>query len=137
METQDYLQPGMSRESTFQVSEEHSASHVGSGSLRVLATPWMVAYMENVSRSLLGDALPEGYSSVGVHLDIRHLAPTPVGGNVRVRAEILSVEGLKVNLEVSAWDEQEQVGSGKHQRVVIDEARFLKRVAAKIGEKSE
>jgi predicted thioesterase len=137
MDVQAYLQPGLAREETFEVKEEHSASHVGSGSLRVLATPWMVAYMETVARSLLGDHLPAGYSSVGVHLDVRHLAPTPVGGRVRVRAEILSIDGLQVTLEVQAWDDQEQVGAGQHQRVVIEEARFLKRVAGKIGVKRD
>jgi predicted thioesterase len=131
MDTNLLFPPGTTREETFVVEEDHSAAHVGSGSLRVLATPWMVAYMEHTARLLMGERLPQGYSSVGAHLDIRHLAPTPVGGHVRVRAEVLSVDGIKVNFSVQAWDDVEQVGTGEHLRVVIDEERFLRRVAAK------
>ncbi len=133
MEASPIIRPGMSREETFEVREDHSASHVGSGSLRVLATPWMVAYMETVARALLGERLPEGTSSVGAHLDVRHLAPTPIGQRVRVRAEVLEVDGVKVSLSVQAWDEIEKVGEGRHLRVIIDEARFLRRVERKQG----
>jgi len=125
------LRPGMQREETFRVEEEHAAIHIGSGSSRVLATPWMIAFMERVSHRLVSENLPQGYSSVGVVVDVRHLAPTPIGGTVRVRAEIIELNGLNVALVVQAWDESERVGEGRHQRVVIDEARFLKRVEAK------
>ena len=125
------LRPGMQREETFRVEEEHAAIHIGSGSSRVLATPWMIAFMERVSHRLVSENLPQGYSSVGVVVDVRHLAPTPIGGRVRVRAEIIELNGLNVALVVQAWDESELVGEGRHQRVVIDEARFLKRVEAK------
>jgi len=134
MDLNELIQPGMLREETFLVEERHSAIHVGSGSLRVLATPWMIAFMENTARLLLAEHLPQGYSSVGAHVDVRHLAPTPVGSHVRVRTEVTEVDGLKVTFTVEAWDEQEQVGTGKHLRVVIDEGRFLKRVAAKMRE---
>lgn len=129
----DLFPPGMRREKTLTVSEEHSAAHVGSGSLRVLATPWMIAYMEQVSRDLLAEALPAGFSSVGVHVDVCHLAPTPVGSPVTVRAEVLAVDGRQVSLRVWAEDAVEPVGEGRHVRAVIDEARFLKRVAAKLN----
>jgi predicted thioesterase len=132
MDLSELFRPGMSGEETFLVEEEHSAIHVGSGSLRVLATPWMIAFMENTARRLMGEHLPEGYSSVGAHVDVRHLAPTPVGARLRVRAEIIAVDGLKVTFAMAAWDDHEQVGEGQHLRVVIDEARFLKRVANKI-----
>jgi len=110
---------------------ENSAIHLGSGSSRVLATPWMIAFMERVSHRLLTCCLPEGYSSVGTHLDVRHLAPTPVGATIRVRAEVLSVDGIKVYFSIEAWDSLEKIGEGKHERVVIDEARFLRRVEKK------
>jgi len=97
----------------------------------VLATPWMIAFMERNARRLLGERLPAGYSSVGSHVDVRHLAPTPVGGRVRVRAEVLAVDGWKVEFVIQAWDEQELIGEGRHQRVVIEEERFLRRVARK------
>jgi fluoroacetyl-CoA thioesterase len=131
MDLTQFFQPGARREELFSVEEEHSAIHVGSGSLRVLATPWMIAFMERTARMLLAERLPPGYSSVGVHVDVRHLAPTPVGAEVRARAEIHSIDGSRVNFTVQAWDGQEKIGEGAHQRVVIDEERFLRRVAAK------
>jgi fluoroacetyl-CoA thioesterase len=131
MDLNEILHPGMQREENFRVEEEHAAIHIGSGSSRVLATPWMIAFMERVSHRLVSQNLPPGYSSVGVLVDVRHLAPTPVSSTVRVRAEIIELNGLKVALVLQAWDENEQVGEGRHQRVVIEEARFLKRVDAK------
>jgi predicted thioesterase len=132
MDLSQLFKPGMSREESFLIEEEHSAIHVGSGSLRVLATPWMIAFMENTARRLMAERLPDGYSSVGAHVDVRHLAPTPVGRRLRVRTEVIAVDGIKVTFAVAAWDDIEQVGEGQHLRVIIDEARFLKRVADKI-----
>jgi predicted thioesterase len=131
MELIDLIHPGMTNEETFVVEERQLAPHVGSGALRVLATPWLIAQMEGASHRLLAKHLPEGYSSVGIHVDMRHLAPTPLGNTVRVRTEVLSVDGWTVAFAVQAWDSKEQIGECKHERFVIDEARFLKRVAAK------
>ena len=131
MNTSDYIKAGMKEEISHRVEEEHTAAHVGSGSMRVLATPVMIAFMEQTARDLLARYLPTGYSSVGVHVDVRHLAPTPLGSTVRVQCEVLEVDGSKVNFSVQAWDAVEQVGEGKHQRVVINEERFLSRVNAK------
>jgi predicted thioesterase len=124
---------GLAREDHYPVEEEHTAIHVGSGSLRVLASPWLIAFIESTARKLLAEGLPAGSSSVGVRVDVRHLAPTPVGGEVRARAEVLRVEGRTVFFKVEAWDAQEQVAAGEHQRVIIDEERFLRRVDAKAG----
>jgi fluoroacetyl-CoA thioesterase len=131
MDLNEILQPGMQKEDTFQVTDERTAIQIGSGASRVLATPWMIAFMERVSHGMLAAILPPGYSSVGVALNVRHLAPTPVGDTVRVRAEIKSIDGWRVNFLVKAWDSREQIGEGEHQRFVIDEQRFLKRAAAK------
>jgi fluoroacetyl-CoA thioesterase len=131
MDVTEYVEPGMKKEITFRVGEEHSAVHMGSGALKVLATPIMIAYMERAGRDLLQEVLPQGYSSVGVHVDVRHLAPTPLGGNVRVTCEVLEVDGRRILFDVQAYDEQEKVGEGRHQRVVIDVERFLQRVEAK------
>ncbi len=131
MEVKDTIHPGMTLEKTFLVQEGHLAAHLGSGSLRVLATPAMIAFMEGVSHQLLAQYLPEGFSSVGTHVDVRHLAPTPLGSTIRVKTEVIQVDGIRVLFNVQAWDEREQIGSGQHERVVIDHARFLRRVAAK------
>ncbi len=100
MELTELFHPGMIREDTFPVSLENSAIHLGSGSSRVLATPWMIAFMERVSHRLLTCCLPEGYSSVGTHLEVRHLAPTPVGGTIRVKAEVLSIDGYRIYFQL-------------------------------------
>jgi predicted thioesterase len=131
MEVSELFHPGMTREDNFPIGMENSAIHIGSGSSRVLATPWMIAFMERVSHRLLTCCLPEGYSSVGTRLDVRHLAPTPVGATIRVKAEVLSVDGNRVNFSIEAWDNMEKIGEGKHERVIIEEARFLKRVDKK------
>jgi fluoroacetyl-CoA thioesterase len=133
MELSELIHPGMTREDSFPITAENSAIHLGSGSSRVLATPWMIAFMERVSHRLLTCCLPDGSSSVGTHLDVHHLAPTPVGATIRVRAEVLSLEGNRVYFMIEAWDNLEKIGEGKHERVVIDEARFLLRVAKKLA----
>jgi predicted thioesterase len=133
MELTDILQVGKTREEVFTVESQHSAAHVGSGSARVLATPWLIAFMERTARDLLAGVLPAGYSSVGVHVNIRHLAPSLVGSRVRSRVDVTAIQGVKVDFTASLWDEQELVGEGTHQRVVIEEERFLRRVASKMA----
>jgi fluoroacetyl-CoA thioesterase len=131
MDLNTIFQAGMQREATFVVDEQHSASQVGSGSLRVLATPIMIAQIEKNSHLLLVEHLPPGYSSVGAQIFIRHLAPSPIGSTVRLRSEIQLVDGLRVQFYVQAWDQDEEIGTGEHTRFVIEEDRFLRRVAAK------
>jgi predicted thioesterase len=131
IENDKLIQKGMTREEMFQVAEEHTAIHVGSGGSRVLATPWMIAFMERVAHRLLAENLPAGESSVGVLVDVRHLAPTPIGAAVRVQVEIVTMDGAQVTFSVQAWDQAEKIGEGRHQRVLINEARFLRRVEGK------
>ncbi len=132
MELSELIHPGMTREDSYPIDVENSAIHIGSGSSRVLATPWMIAFMERTSHRLLTCCLPEGYSSVGTHLDVRHLAATPVGATIRIRVEVLSLDGNRVNFSMEAWDDLEKIGEGIHERVVIEEARFLRRVQTKL-----
>jgi len=131
MNVSDHINLGMLLEQSFSVEEQHLAKHVGSGSVRVLATPWMIAFMERVSHQLLATHLPEGYSSVGFVVNIQHIAPSPLGSKIKVRAEVTDVSGFQVSFDVGAWDEYEQIGKGRHLRMVIQPARFLKRVASK------
>jgi fluoroacetyl-CoA thioesterase len=126
------IEAGMSKEEYFQVEEEHLALHIGSGSVRVLATPWMIAFMERISHKLLSENLAEDYSSVGVSVDVQHIAPTPIGSTVKVRTEIAEVQGSLILFQINAWDEHEHIGKGQHNRAIINLERFLNRVAAKI-----
>lgn len=131
MDFSTYIQVGITSEKAFLVEQQYSAQQAGSGGLPVLATPWMIAFMENNAFNMLEERLPEGYTSVGVLVEVRHLAPTPLDKLVRVQVEITSVEGPRVYFDVQAWDEHEQIGSGRHQRVIIDQQRFLNRVRQK------
>ena len=129
----ELINPGMVKEADFLIEEEHTAKHVGSGASRVLATPWMIAFMERVAHRMLAEYLPEGYSSVGVSINVRHLAPTPVGVKVRVRCQVKAVENMRVTFAIEARDFEDKVGSGEHERFVIDTKRFLDRVERKVS----
>ena len=129
--TYNELTPGLRREESFTVQPEHTAGHLGSGDLRVLATPSMILFMEITARKLLGENLPPGSSSVGARVDVRHLAPSPVGARIRAMAEITEVNGNKVVLALEAWDGDTKIGMGTHWRVIIDETRFMSQLTGK------
>jgi predicted thioesterase len=119
------------REETFTVEEQHTAYHIGSGDEMVLGTPWMISFMERVSNRLVLAFLPEGYMSVGIRVDVKHLAPTPVQAEIRVRVEILDVTKNRITLQVEAWDHRDKIGAGTHIRAVVEKAGFMERVAEK------
>lgn len=127
----DLITPGMVREETFLVEEQHTAYHIGSGDERVLGTPWMISFMERVSNRLIAENLAEGQMSVGVHVDVHHLAATPMNAEIRVRAEVLEVVKNRVKLSIKAWDSKDKIGQGTHLRAVVDKARFMTRVLTK------
>ena len=127
----DNIQIGLAAERSETVVESLLATRLGSGSVEVYATPAMVALMESAAVAAIEPLLPEGQSSVGIALDVKHLAATPPGQQVRARAEVATVEGRKVTFHVQAWDEQELIGEGTHTRFVIDVARFMQRVQSK------
>ena len=131
MEFAEMIPLGLQEEKSFAVDEAVTARHIGSGSLRVLATPAMIGFMERVSHELIAARLPEGLSSVGVVVEVRHLAATPIGARVRIVSTVEAVEGRRVTLKVEAWDGEEKVGEGTHQRAIIDLQRFLDRLEQK------
>jgi fluoroacetyl-CoA thioesterase len=124
---------GLVGEKTTTVVDALLATHLGSGSIEVYATPAMIALIESAAVAAIDPLLPEGQASVGVALNVRHLAATPPGQQVRARAEVTGVEGRKVTFNVQAWDERELIGEGTHTRYVIDIARFVERVQSKLG----
>lgn len=136
MQINDLITTGIIREETFLVEEQHTAYHIGSGDEKVLGTPWMISFMERVSNRLIGEHLPEGMMSVGIHVDVRHLAATPMNASVRVRTEVLEVIKNRVKLSITAWDSQDKIGEGTHLRAVVDKERFMSRVMAKTSQQS-
>lgn len=131
MEVDQAVKIGMEHELFYQVEEKHTAVQIGSGAIRVLSTPSMIGFMERTCHQFLASYLPDRLSSVGAHVDISHLAPTPVGATLKVRCKVMRVEGNQVSFEVEAWDDIEKIGAGKHLRVIVEQDRFLRRVAKK------
>jgi len=127
----EQITPGLIGQSELVVREENTASHLGSGNVAVLATPEMIRLMERAAVAAVDHLLPEGQRSVGVAVNVRHLAATPVDMKVRAQAELVAVDGRKLTFRVEAFDEAERVGEGEHRRVIIDLERFEKRVEAK------
>jgi len=113
------------------VTEADTAARWGSGLVPVFGTPALVGLMEGAAVQALAGRLPPGQTSVGGRIDVRHLAPTPVGMRVRARAELLEVQGRWLVFRVEAWDEAEQIGEATHERFVIDEERFVAQAKAK------
>lgn len=128
MEITHNIQPNQTHTQNFTVESDHSADHIGSGAMQVLATPMMIAYMESVSLNLLQQTLPAGFSSVGSRVDVRHLAPTKMGSVVKVQATVLEIEGNKITLQVQAWDGETLIGSGTHIRYLIDVEKFMQKL---------
>lgn len=127
----DRLVPGLIGESQTVVTEANTAKHLGSGNVKVFATPEMVRLMEQAGVAAVDHLLPQEQRTVGVALDVKHLAATPPGMTVTARAELIAVEGRRLTFRVEAFDEVEKVGEGTHQRYVIDMAGFQRRVAEK------
>jgi fluoroacetyl-CoA thioesterase len=114
------------------VGPEHTAPRVGSGRIAVLATPVMINLIEAAALAAVEHLLPAGHQSLGIRLDVRHFAATPVGLRVTATAEVTRVEGRTVTFKVEARDEREPIGEGTHERVVVNVARFDQRVQRKL-----
>jgi predicted thioesterase len=125
------IKPGLVGESGEVVTYELTASALGSGLVLALATPAMIALMENASVNAIRECLQVGQTSVGIEVNVKHFAATPVGMRVRARAEVFSIDKRRVMFRVEAWDDKERIGEGTHVRAIVDEARFKERMAQK------
>lgn len=132
MSLEDDVKIGATGSSEIVVGVQHTAPHVGSGKVAVLATPVMVNLMEAAALDAAEKFLPPGHQSLGTHLDVRHIAATPVGMKARATAEVIAVEGRRIHFKVEARDEHELIGDGTHVRVVVNVARFDERVQKKL-----
>lgn len=116
----------------FVVQQSDTASAIGGSTLPpVLSTPHLVSLLETTAHQAIQPFLEAGQSSVGSSISIQHLAATPVGMQIRIRIEMLSVDGRKLRFNVEAWDEIEKIAEGEHERFIIDSARFSERVEKK------
>ena len=125
------LKPGLVGEATLVVEEKHTAHYLRSGAVHVLATPIMIALMEEAARNLVDPLLEPEKLSVGTSLDIKHRAATPIGMGVTARAELMAIDDRILTFRVEAYDEREKVGEGTHTRAIISLGPFLDRLRKK------
>ncbi len=128
------LTVGLTGSTELMVGVEHSAPSIGSGVVPVLATPVMINMIEAAALAAVEHRLPAGHQSLGIHLDVRHFAATPIGMRASATAELIAIEGRTLTFRVAARDEREPIGDGTHQRVVVNVARFDARVQKKLAQ---
>ena len=125
----DYnLQIGASHTAEKLVEERNTAAYMGSGIVQVFATPAMILLMELAARNAVQGYLPEGSTTVGTLVNIKHVAATPLGAKVSASAVLKEIDGRKLTFEIEATDEKGIIGKGVHERAIIDVERFMARL---------
>lgn len=114
------------------VTEKDTALAVGSGSLKVLATPKIIALVEKAATDLLEKNLPPEFTTVGIAVNIEHTAPTPIGLKFCAEVEISEIDGRKIIFEVSAKDEVGEILRGKHERFIVNREKFQSKADSKL-----
>jgi predicted thioesterase len=127
------IEIGAEREEKVIVNDENAISFLGLPGARVLSTPHMIGYMERTSRNLVLPMLEPGDDSVGTIVNVAHVGGAPLGSEVTFRARVESVDGRRVNFLVEAFDAQQKIGEGTHQRFVITVAKFAEKMKAKLA----
>lgn len=119
-------------EKTFVVASENSAKTVGSGNLEVLATPIMVAWMENTAMTLAASGLNDGETTVGTRLEVNHSKASGIGETICCKAELTATEGRKISFKIIATDSNgDIIGDAIHERFVVNSEKFMSRIVAK------
>lgn len=113
------------------VTEDMLAVNVGSGSLRVLATPTVVALMEEASTKLADTFLDEDLTTVGTMVEIQHISPSPIGAKIKVESKLISNDGRSFKFEVTAYDNAGMIANGTHNRVSVKSEKFQKKADEK------
>lgn len=119
---------GVRHQKEIQVSKTDSACAYGSGLVNVFATPAMIALMEACALESIESFMPEGYTSVGSEVNIKHLKGTLIGKVVKVESYLRSLDGKKLLFELHAWDESGMIGIGTHTRVIVEEKAFMEKL---------
>jgi len=129
------ISKGIVGEGKVMVTEENTAARMGSGTLRVFATPAMILLVERTASESLLPFLQGGESTVGTSLDIKHTAASAVGEEVFCRTEVTDVERSKIIFSVKVWDKAGEIGSGRHERFLINNEKFMARVSSRAESK--
>ena len=119
------METGIKKEKYFIVKETESAKDMGSGDLEVLATPILVAYFENVSKDLVTPYLTEGDTTVGINININHLAPSKIGNQILIKAELIEINKRILTFKLEAFDKDILIGEGIHKRCIVNVNKFL------------
>ena len=122
------IETGQKHTSEIIVNDSLSAENVGSGDMPVLATPMMMALMENAAMLAVKDSLEEGMTTVGGQIESSHLAPTKIGEKLMATAEVTKVDGKKIFFKISAYCGETLLGEGTHLRFIVDRQKFLARL---------
>ena len=122
------IEIGLKHTSELTVTDAVTAITIGSGDMPVLATPMMMALMENAAMLAVKDKLPEGSTTVGGHIESSHLKPSKVGDKVSATAEVTKVDGKKIEFKVTAYSGDTLLGEGTHLRFIVDRERFLSKL---------
>lgn len=126
------LVPGASAEVSMTVTPDRTADAMGNRGVHVLATPFLIGLLENAAHAVLHPGLSAGAGTVGTMVEMRHLAATPVGLTARAKATLLETDGRRYLFAVEAWDDQEKIAEGRHERIVVrDLGQFLQRAMTK------
>ncbi len=131
------LEEGLRGKAEVKVEESNTARQVGSGSVEVFATPMLVALVETAAINALAGRLPPGQTSVGTHIDLKHLAATPVGMTVRAEAVLTGIKEQRLIFRVEAYDAREKVGEGTHRRYLLEQEGFVAKAKAKTKAKAK
>ena len=131
MKAIDSIPIGVSGTKSAEVTREMTVAHFQEHMPAVYGTPIMIYHMEVTAAQLIQPYLPDGWVSVGIVVDVKHLAATPVGATVTVQAKVLAADENTVTFEVEAHDGVDKIGEGTHVRAPVEVGRFLKRVQAK------
>lgn len=125
------LKVGMELKKDYMVTRTETAQTMGSGGLEVLATPILVAWAENAAYEMAELCLPDEQTTVGVNINLNHIAATPVGMKVRIKVVLTNIESRRLDFTVEAWDTVQKIGEGTHQRFVVQKMKFMGKVLQK------
>ena len=131
MDFNEILKPGLQAQKDETVTDGNTAAALGSGGLAVYATPAMIALMECTALSAVDLLLPQGWSTVGTELKVKHLSATPLDMKVHAKAELLSIDGRALSFKVEAFDEAGKIGEGTHGRFIIESEKFMAKTREK------
>ncbi len=123
---------GLTNEKSVAVTIENTAIAMGSGTLRVFATPSMIALIEGCCAESVEDRLGEGITSVGTKVEVEHLAASPIGASILCKSKLVACDGRRLDFEVEVFDNNGLIGKGKHTRFTVDAEKFVSKTYAKL-----